>query len=958
MAISVPVSLGTPPTNSIVLTLDTASPAGIPIVVICWVANTRTWSPPQDTAGNTYVIHEIAGAGTNRTMMIASCANPAALSIGHQIIGIINSSTIASQTIMAFKVAGLINPSFDDSVGVGPTSGSHWTVGPTATLQQVDEIAIYAVAQDAEGSVNTPDSGWTDLHDYQTTQTTAARVAAGYQIVAATTALTAGGTTNNGQYVAVIATFKGSSVVDAAVAMTATGTLTATGAYVDGAASLTAVATLTATAEPVGTFGPGGAGGAMGQDKTVTIRMQTLDGVWETVGSDRLRGVWPENDTYKANDWGPSTCSFDLKRDPGRIFPDLSAWTPCEVEIGGVQVWDGRVRETPTREGERVVNVQGFGWQYHLDDHQYRRVYVHSRPSDYKDARSFTDADLTVLRATGRVDAGNGAVSLIWPLGEQVQNGQYLGAILDFGEGSSAKRAVMTADWIGAAAGSAYAFYARAGDTITALTSVANDAISAFAHPGTSTTAPVGTFPVAGRYVIVFIYYSGATGTAGYDVGVRLRDLRMFADTAYESGNVSILKATDIIPDALDRATFLLSDDRSGIDPDNTVTFAFPGFALQGQKTPREVIDAANAVHRYVTQVAVGRRMIFKPRPSVPLIEIGAWPGSEFDDSSANSADDIYNHVNVEGTGADGSQLTVDRSTSQLAGVLSEPVTSPAPDNPSFTTDTADWTASSPSTITRVTGAGLFDSSPAAGQWKRSGVGNPTEIGDTLETTFAGTFQVGATYTLHVAFGYQAPKQGGGGVGVAFGVPGDRAAATWPDAAGGNFTEMTVAWTPSATQTSGVTLLLTAQARTFWLIDSLALTVAKPTLVDRRGFVRTHTLPVECSLTPALGQQIADVFLAAHKTTPLRGTVKIEGNQGCRSIQAGHGFAPERLLLMTSELLRLSHRIDPDTGGQGRDGRIAEVEYVRATDTAIVALDSSRTSHEALLKRLAVVVGS
>ncbi len=141
-------------------------------------------------------------------------------------------------------------------------------------------------------------------------------------------------------------------------------------------------------------------------------------------------------------------------------------------------------------------------------------------------------------------------------------------------------------------------------------------------------------------------------------------------------------------------------------------------------------------------------------------------------------------------------------------------------------------------------------------------------------------------------------------------------------------------------------------------IDSIVLHVATPTLVDRRGFRRTHSLPIDAALTPELGQQIGDVFLAAHKTTPLKGTVKIEGNQGCRSIQTGHGFPPERLLLMTSELLRLAHRIDPDTGGQGRDGRIAEVTYVPAEDTATVALDSRRTSHEALLRRLAIVVGS
>ena len=123
----------------------------------------------------------------------------------------------------------------------------------------------------------------------------------------------------------------------------------------------------------------------MGQTKQVTIRLQTLDGVWETVGSDRLRGVWPENDSYTADEKGPSKCSFELSRDPGAVFPDLVAWTPCEVEIGGELVWSGRVQERRPR-GRPVVNVQGRGWQFHLDDDMFSRVYIETRLQALTDA--------------------------------------------------------------------------------------------------------------------------------------------------------------------------------------------------------------------------------------------------------------------------------------------------------------------------------------------------------------------------------------------------------------------------------------------------------------------------------------------------------------------------------------------------------------------------------------------
>ena len=138
----------------------------------------------------------------------------------------------------------------------------------------------------------------------------------------------------------------------------------------------------------------------------------------------------------------------------------------------------------------------------------------------------------------------------------------------------------------------------------------------------------------------------------------------------------------------------------------------------------------------------------------------------------------------------------------------------------------------------------------------------------------------------------------------------------------------------------------------------MAISVAQPTLVDRRGFRRTHVLPVKSSLTEPLGQQIGDIWLRAHRTTPLKGTVKLSGDGAVRDILTGRDIGPEELLSMTGDLMRLSHRIDPDTGGQGRDGRIAEVRYDPRTDEATVTLDSRRNSVDALLERLAVVVGS
>jgi hypothetical protein len=405
------------------------------------------------------------------------------------------------------------------------------------------------------------------------------------------------------------------------------------------------------------------------------------------------------------------------------------------------------------------------------------------------------------------------------------------------------------------------------------------------------------------------------------------------------------------VSDAIDRGTSLLSTDKTGIV---SSSFTFPEFDPDGQRTPREVINAANATEDRRTKIDVLRRMIFEAKPTAPRIEIGAWPGSVFDDASANSGDDIYNRVIVQGTGADGSQVAVERSQGQQAGASFEVVSAPAASNPSFAVDALTWTPSSPTTMARTTTAGEFDSAPAGGKWTTG----PGAVGATLTETFTGTFKAGTTYRLTFALAIQGPFQGVPYVDVTFGSGTDVATARLLGPV--SFTAFSVAWTPLATYTSGVILKLTEAIghAGAWLIDSLSLAVARPTLIDRRGFRRSQILPVKASLNAALGQRVGDTWLAGHKTTPLKGSVQLTGDKACREILTGASIPPERLLTMTGDLLRLSHRIDPDTGGQGRDGRIAEVTYTPATDSAAVAIDSRRTSHEALLERLAVVVGS
>jgi hypothetical protein len=87
------------------------------------------------------------------------------------------------------------------------------------------------------------------------------------------------------------------------------------------------------------------------------------------------------------------------------------------------------------------------------------------------------------------------------------------------------------------------------------------------------------------------------------------------------------------------------------------------------------------------------------------------------------------------------------------------------------------------------------------------------------------------------------------------------------------------------------------------------------------------------------------------------GTVTLVGNGSVRDVLTGEDVPLERLLTKTGQLIRFSDRTDPDTGGHARDGRIANVSYNPGTDTAVITVDSARSSFEAFIARLDLLAG-
>jgi hypothetical protein len=678
--------------------------------------------------------------------------------------------------------------------------------------------------------------------------------------------------------------------------------------------------------------------------KDVSVRLQSLDGVWEVCGSDHARGIIPENVELRSDQWGSSRATFDLRRNPKEFWPDIGAFTPVEIEVGGTIVWSGRVSETPVRDStDSVISVQCEGWQAHLDDDLYERIYVHTNLTEWKDARSAPGATLTTLVAAPQVQVGDGVLSLTYQNGTAAAG--KAAAILDLGPNSTAARVVIDWSLTAGAATRSLSFGFGASSDASAATL---DTISS------STSAVSGTYSytlsTASRYLFLIHAASGHTPSA--DEVAKFTSIQVFASTAYESGASSVLKSDQVVTDALSRASVLFSADRTQI---TTGTFNIPEFAPSEPRTPRAVWEAVDAFEDRYKKITVDKIPVYKAKPTYPEVEVGAWSGMEFEDSAANSGDDVYSRVIVTGDQPDGTPLRITRSQAQQTGALYTAVSSPAFTNPGFETNTTGWTATS-STITRDTA--VFDAGVASGRWDNTGASDNLDTDDTIAATLTGTFRAGVTYLIQ--WRMRASTNTTSWLNVTLGTATDSTYTYAIDTPAGSFKTHQIAWTPTTTVTSGVALTLTnviLRFGVYYYIDECSVKTSTQTIVDRRGFQRTKQLSTSFMLTAAAAKQIADKWLLSHKTTPFKGKAKLTGNDAIRDITSGRPVAPEQMLLRTGELIRFSDRIDPDTGAQGRDGKIVEASYKVDDNSVELTIDSSRAGFEALLNRLGVVLG-
>lgn len=342
MAVGTPVALGyadnTATSTTVVLTTTGASVAGDSIIVVLFNgSSTPTFSSLTDSVGNTYATdftQSGAGAGAG-SLWILSCHNASVLGVGATMTATWSSAQTQNRGIYAFAVSGLANTPKDKAVGQAVANNANWNSTSSGTLSQADELAVGALYS-SSGSSSTVGGGFTELRDGQTVDLN--HFVVQYLITAATTAVTASGTTGSGasDWSAALVTYKAS----------AGGTTDTAGV---GVASASGISPIGRAAAPAGFMATasGVAPATAAQTSTGTAIAAGVAPAASVVataplGMAQATGVSPQATLAKAASPGLATAAG--------ITPSSSATatpTPGVASVVGVSPLDGQ-SQTPT----------------------------------------------------------------------------------------------------------------------------------------------------------------------------------------------------------------------------------------------------------------------------------------------------------------------------------------------------------------------------------------------------------------------------------------------------------------------------------------------------------------------------------------------------------------------------------------------------------------------------------
>jgi hypothetical protein len=476
-----------------------------------------------------------------------------------------------------------------------------------------------------------------------------------------------------------------------------------------------------------------------------------------------------------------------------------------------------------------------------------------------------------------------------------------------------------------------------------------------------------------------------------YTYGIELTGLTTYLSDAYSansglnkptsrssirSASSSVFKASQAVVDAVQTGTTKLTANNV-----QSTSTSLQHFRTDGLKTPRELINQANAYHGWIARIDENRDVTFKPLPTTPVVEVGSWSGYELSDQAASSGEDIYSRVIVTAQGPNGRDLRVARSAGQIASSAQISTagasTLTSDQRQSIQLVDVDDPAISPGTVSAkltgydiVTHAGIF----------REGV-TYRLTGSVCAVT---TYGVTAPQTVQITFGENGYVTGTvktySGPTATSSISGNTVTIGNLAYASGSVNTKVIfdlLWTPDYDQNSivlfsqtsigvdtilGYTAMVNVIANygsgyidnTNGLSDA-KLTVRGATLAERQGICRTYQLSAPGLQTLDTLKAIGDAWLYQHLRAQFKGSITVKTPTSLRDYATGDSVHPSRLILQAGELIRLSDRIDPDTGQIGRDARIASVTYDHDSESVSVELDNRRDNLQNLLNRIGVV---
>lgn len=681
-------------------------------------------------------------------------------------------------------------------------------------------------------------------------------------------------------------------------------------------------------------------------DPSRVIRVGNPLGSWGVLGAGEYRGFQPSRLNTESDEFGPSRATFDVTATGGIAIinrADILPFTLVEIEQSDVVIFAGRVARASSAGG--VFSVQCDAYQAHADDDPFDKVFVHADLTQWVDQRSLLSANLTNFNASGTVTTG-GQLGIGWAKDAQVAAGSWVGVTLDLGPDNLAASASI-AFAIAGNAGGACTIYCRthndpsAAVTVGELTGFSGNFLTAYAG-GYGSAA--GTFSAPGRYVSFFLYSAGAqTFTA--DVGVALQTALIFTSDAYRSSYSSGLTGDVLARAALARCP-LLSQDTSLI---TTGAQAIPSYQTGGAVAPRQVLQAAAVWDDYQVKIGGERQnqLVMRAKPAAPLYEVGAWPGSEFDDAGLDGSD-VVNKVVLEAQAGDGSLLRVYRTAASL-GNLPSGIIVPNGDVEAGTT--GGWATSS------RPGSFLAVSTPAdTGSYAMFYyTGSDPYVGFYTPNTSGLT--PGRPYRMTIRIYQNASTTAAGVIGWIRVVNGTtnaelgRAQLLGPLSA--SYTTYGVDFVADATGTAllNVEWTLASGVNAYACgMDNVTLWTGPVTLIDRLGFAKSKVLQVSNVATEAILKVLGDIYLRNHLTSNFQGKLTVTPG-GVRRVVGGRPVHPSLLLREVGERVRFQNRTDPDTGADGRDGIIAGVAYDDDTETAVVEINSRSSAFQNLLQR-------